>query len=278
MFGYIIANTEDLSQEEKDRFRRVYCGLCRELGKRCGQLSRFSLNYDMTFLVLLLSALYEPKEEDGNGRCIVHPVKRHEFCTNQYTSYAADMTVALTYYKCIDDWKDDRNLAGGIYASVLKSSYRKIRERWPRHCSVIETAMSELNEIEENKGGLDEAANCFGRLMEELFVYSQDIWEKPMRQFGNCLGRFIYIMDAAMDCEEDKKSGSYNPLLISHKSSEEAEEIMRIYIGTAATVFEKLPLVEDVHLLQSVLYAGVWQKYLAKKNAGKEESDGSGSL
>ena len=36
-------------------------------------------------------------------------------------------------------------------------------------------------------------------------------------------------------------------------------------MGEATTAFEKLPLEQDLHLLRSVVYAGVWQKYYAPK-------------
>ena len=54
MFGYVIANPDSLSPEELARYKSCYCGLCRTLKERHGSLSRLTLTYDMTFLVLLL--------------------------------------------------------------------------------------------------------------------------------------------------------------------------------------------------------------------------------
>ena len=62
MFGYLVANLEDASDQEKARYRAAYCGLCRTLGGRCGQRCRLALTYDMAFLVLLHGSLYEPKK------------------------------------------------------------------------------------------------------------------------------------------------------------------------------------------------------------------------
>ena len=279
MFGYVIANTDDLSQEEKNRYQQIYCGLCRELGKRHGQLSRLRLNYDMTFLILLLTSLYEPYEDKGEIRCVAHPVKKHSYSRNRYAEYAADMTVALTYYKCVDDWNDEHKLSGHLYAGVLKKSYSDIKQRWPRQCEVIERCMGELTQIEENAGSPDQATNCFGELMAELFVYEEDVWSKPLRQFGNCLGRFIYMMDAAIDYDDDKKSGSYNPIITAQKTPKDIYEVMTVQIGMAAEIFEKLPLVEDANLMRSVIYAGVWQKYRAKTaEINKEDEHGTGSI
>ena len=124
--------------------------------------------------------------------------------------------------------------------------------------------MHSLAQIESEAGGMDASANCFGALMAELFIYQEDIWSKPLRQFGNCLGRFIYLMDAVIDYEEDIKKGNYNPIVADKKTQEETEEILTIQMGMAAEIFEKLPLVEDAHLLRSIIYAGVWQKYQEK--------------
>ena len=107
MFGYVQANINTLNEDEKARYRQFYCGLCHTLGQRHSELSRFGLTYDMTFLAILLSSLYEPVEEKKDSSCIVHPVKKHSFIQNRYIDYVADMTVALVYFKCIDDWNDD---------------------------------------------------------------------------------------------------------------------------------------------------------------------------
>ena len=68
MFGFVVANQQALSPEELQRYRAVYCGLCRALGSRHGATARLTLTYDMTFLILLLNSLYEPEETCGEGR------------------------------------------------------------------------------------------------------------------------------------------------------------------------------------------------------------------
>ena len=264
MFGYVTVNKADLSQEEEQRYKQVYCGLCREIGRRHGQVARFCLNYDMAFLVLILESLYEPETKNEEARCFVHPQKKNSYSVSEMTSYAADMTIALTYHKCMDDWKDERKVSRYGYAGMLKKSYREIQKKWPRQCEAIETCMHSLAQIESEAGGMDASANCFGALMAELFIYQEDIWSKPLRQFGNCLGRFIYLMDAVIDYEEDIKKGNYNPIVADKKTQEETEELLTIQMGMAAEIFEKLPLVEDAHLLRSIIYAGVWQKYQEK--------------
>ena len=101
-------------------------------------------------------------------------------------------------------------------------------------------------------------------MLSELFVYEEDFWSNSLRAFGYELGRFIYLMDAAMDYKKDMKTGNYNPLFEMKKKPEEMEPILGLPLGNAMEVFEKLPLVQDEHLLRNILYGGVWQQYYAK--------------
>ncbi len=258
MFGYIICNKEKLEQEEK-RYQSAYCGLCKDLEKRFGQLARISLNYDMVFLILFLASLYEPEEEDYEFSCVMHPIHKKKAMVNIYTGYAADMTVALSYYKCLDDWQDEHKYLERWYLDRLETSYRKVEKCYPRQCKAISEGIKKLNEIEHSPFVQpDEAVNCFGRLMSEIFIYKEDFWSNSLRNFGYHLGRFIYLMDAAVDYKKDRKNNNYNLLVQMGKKPEEMEEILEMLIGEAARQFEKLPLVQDVHLLRNILYGGVW--------------------
>ena len=274
MFGYIICNKKGLSPEELARYRSVYCGLCRCLGERFGQFQRMNLNYDMTFLTLFLSSLYEPQEEEQEFRCAAHPVHLRKASRNKFTEYAADMTILLSYYKCMDDWQDEHSRMKYQYAKRLKDSFLKVRDQYPRQSKVVEGALQRLDEIEKTYGSVpDDAVNCSGKMLSELFVYEEDFWSNSLRAFGYELGRFIYLMDAAMDYKKDIKKQNYNPLLGMKKKPEELEETLTIAIGNATHQFEKLPLVQDEHLLKNILYGGVWQQYYAKI-LGKEKSHG----
>ena len=212
MFGYVIANLEGLTQPQKDRYKGCYCGLCRVLKQRHGFSGRLTLTYDMTFLVLLLSALYEADEERGMELCPAHPLRRHFYWQTRYTDYAADMNVVLAYYNCRDDWQDDGSALKYWESEALSRQCAAARARWPRQCAVIEQCMAQLGEIEQaDTGDMDAAANCFGRLMGELFV-TGELWDARLRPFGEALGRFIYLLDAVIDLPEDRRHGRYNPL------------------------------------------------------------------
>lgn len=265
MFGNIVANFEDLDEEETARYQELYCGLCHTIKERYGQLPRAGLSFDLTFFVLILNSLYEPDEKKGSSICIMHPIEKRGYTKSVYSEYAADLSVLMTYHKCLDDWHDDGKLVSRGAAKLLENSYAKACERRPYQASRIEELLGEINRLEiQEETSLDDAANCFGELMGELLAYQDDHWSGQLKDFGIELGRFVYAMDAAIDREDDDKSGSYNPFVARGIDPTTTRMMLTVLIGKAAAAFEKLPLVQDIRLLRSVLYAGVWQQYTFK--------------
>lgn len=278
MFGTIVCNKKELTKEEQARYQGMYCGLCRAIKNRYGQLERMTLNYDMTFLALFLNALYEENNDSSTFRCPVHPLKEQPVFANKYIDYAADMTILLAYYKCKDDWEDENKHASKFYKDYLEKDMQRIEKEYPRQVSCVRESLEELSRLEKNGASLpDEVVNCSGRMLSEIFVYQEDFWSESLRKFGYELGRFIYLMDAALDFERDKKSGNYNPLFVMKQKPEEIEPILVQAIGSAAVEFERLPIVEDAGIIRNILYGGVWQVYYTKVK-GREKKDGNGSI
>ena len=120
VFGFVVSHKASLTPEELHRYQGYYCGLCKALEKEFGQLERLGLNFDMTFLAIFLSALYEPPEEERSCKCVFHPLKAKPVISTEYVDYAAAMTIALTYYKCMDDWNDEQKFFSLKYARILK--------------------------------------------------------------------------------------------------------------------------------------------------------------
>ena len=278
MFGYIVVNTDELDKDELIRYRAGYCGLCRELGRRYGQIKRTTLTYDMVFFILLLSSLYEPQEESGMERCVVHPIKRHAYWKNKFTEYAADMNIVLTYYNCLDSWQDEKSIPGRGGSFLLKNNVKRIENLYPRQCGSISSNLAAINELENiGSNDADTAANRFGALMAEICVYREDNWSETLRHMASALGRFVYIMDAYEDIETDGKKHLYNPLFELRQKpdfEQHCHSILTMLIGECAQEFEKLPLLQDAGILRNIIYSGVWTRYVMKqkKTAGKEQT------
>ena len=277
MFGYVRPYSEDLAEEEKKRYRAVYCGLCRKLNEQYGLAGRMGLNYDMTFLILLLSSLYEPEEQEREAVCPPHPVKKHREIVMPFTAYAADMTVALTYYKALDDWEDEKKASGKVYSGLLRKHYETVKNRWEGQCRAIEASIRAIHEVEKDENAQPErAADLSGRMLGSIFAVKDDFFQAQMASLGYYLGKYIYMVDAAVDYERDLKKGCYNPLPRMNVTPREARELLRQPLGSAAEIFEGLPLVQDVHIMRNILYSGVWQDYNAKMNRDAEEEKRQG--
>lgn len=292
MFGFVAADAGALSEEEKERYRAVYCGLCLALRDRYGQLSRACLTYDLTFFVLLCNSLHEPVETKGASHCVMHPAPAapRAWARSAWTDYAADLSVALAYHKVLDDVADDGDLAARAAERLLAGAYERARARIPEQCAEIERAMAAIRAIEgaerNNTPALsdstetacvsplsadatdtalafdpDAAAREFGRMLGRLFAHNRGFWTEAMEELGRGLGRFIYLMDAAVDFNDDAASGSYNPFVTLGSDAEAMRATLSLAAADAAAPYERLPLVQDAHLMDAILYSGVWAQF-----------------
>lgn len=279
MFGYIIINKAELRFREFDVYHSYYCGLCRRLRERFGLRGQISLSYDMTFLILLLTGLYEPKTEIRTCKCAAHPLEKHTARVNPFTDYAADMNVILSYYKCLDDWADERRITRLAYGRLLKKPCREMEKEYGNKLSRISDLLEEISRKEtEQEQNLDEMAGRFGGVMEEIFAWRPDEWEASLRKIGFYLGKFIYLMDAYEDLEEDQKKGAYNPFLplkAEETFEENSRNILTMMMAECSREFEKLPILEDVEILRNILYSGVWCRFEAVRKRRQEKKVGS---
>lgn len=257
----MVCDKEKLATDEVERYQSIYCGLCRELRKRIGKLCRLGLTYEMTFLILFLSSLYEPKIKIEEFTCKIHPVHKRKSVVSVYTDYAADMTVALAYHRCIHNKKSEQRQPRSRLTHDLGEIYRDVQQRYPRQCRAMEEGTENLKRIMNDSTVSDEAINCFGHIIEELFVYEEDHWSESLRNFGYNLGKFLYLMNAVLKYKKDKKRGSHNVLYALNKTPGEIEDQLSVMIGEAVHQFEKLPVIQDSHLLRNILYIGVWKKF-----------------
>ena len=189
MFGYVTLYRKGLADAEMDRYQAYYCGLCRTLGRRYGRTGQLALSYDMAFVAILLTALYDTPTAFSEGRCVPHPLKKRPRADNELLDYAADMTAALAYYNFLDDWQDDHRRASLAQAQKLEPSLPALRERWPRQLQTMAAQLDRLNTLESaGSHDLDALCNAFGALLGEVFACRDDIWAPALRGMGNGLG------------------------------------------------------------------------------------------
>ena len=277
MFGYIVVNQPELRIREWEIYHSYYCGLCRVLKKKYGRVGQATLSYDMTFLLILLSGLYEPETICGESCCIMHPGKKHMYRCNELTEYVADMNMLLTEYKCMDDWKDEGKRFRLMLAGILERRTGVSRRKYARKLEQIASAMEELSRREEQgETDLDRMAGGFGRVMAQVVSVRQDEWEAGLQRFGFYLGKFVYLMDAYEDIEEDLKKGRYNPLKERYGNpgfEEDCRDILTMMMSACCRECEQLPILDNVEILRNILYSGVWSRYEAVRSARRTSED-----
>lgn len=277
MFGYVTAYRPEMKMKDFYKYKAYYCGLCHVLEERHGLRGQVTLTYDMTFLVTLLTSLYEPKTVHEKHRCMVHPLKEHDMLFNEITEYAADMNIVLTYYHFLDDWKDEKSKTALVGLHTYRKLYRQVEEKYPKKCRVIRKCLAKLQNYEKaGETDIDAVSGCFGKLMGELFLFRKDVWSKNLWKMGFYLGKFIYILDAYDDLEKDRAQGSYNPLLKMADEEgyeERCRQMLTMILAECSNCFEMLPCVENIDILRNILYVGVWNKFeeksVAEDTAGK---------
>ncbi len=268
MFGYVNINRQELSEEAGKIYQSYYCGLCRKLKETAGRRGQLLLNYDMTFLVVLLTGLYEPQEnEEASFTCRLHPTKKRCSRINEFTKYAADMNIILSFQNFEDDWRDNHSYAKKAFARLLGKDYLRIKETYPRQVAAVEQYLSDLEEMERVKEtNIDLVAGLTGTMLGEIFAYKEDMWADELRCLGFYLGKFIYLMDAYEDVAKDKKNGCYNPLIrIYEEDNKDFDTFCKLMltsmISEAAKSFERLPILLHADILRNILYSGVWSRY-----------------
>lgn len=276
MFGYITANIPELKVKDYRTYQSFYCGLCKSLKKTCGRRGQLTLTYDITFVHLLHTALYEPEIKVEQKRCVLHPFTKHTCVSSPYSQYAADMNLFYTYYKLIDDWKDDKKYGRFLASLLIRRKYKQIKHTYPEKCRIMEEALNQITVCEKRgETNPDIPSGYFGQAFGELLVYKKDEWEHTLRSMGFYFGKFIYLMDAYEDLKEDKETGSYNPLLSLEQEAdyeEQCRDILTMMMAECAKEFEKLPVLEYTDILRNILYSGVWSRYKQIQKTREEQT------
>ena len=277
MFGYVRINKMDLTFREFDYYKGYYCGLCKYLKENHGEVSRLSLNYDITFLIVILTALYKLDSDITYERCIANPLKKKMRIVNEITEYAASMNILLSYYKLEDNLYDDNGIKDKLAYELYKGKLKKAYEKYPQKAEYIKQQLGNLRELEKQESkSIDKVYNTFGNLMGEIFVYKKDEYEQNLRNIGFNLGKYIYILDAYEDLEEDNKKGRYNPFIDYIDKKEElknkVDRLISMSLGMATKNIEQLNLEFNKSIIDNIIYSGVYLRYKSILEKGCESN------
>ncbi len=222
MFGYVTPLKAEMKVKDFARFKCYYCGLCCHIKKEFGNIPRISLNYDMTFLGLLLDALNPEELEVSIHRCALHPnEKKTVIANNKALSYAAAMNIALFYYKLLDDVHDDKNFKSKFFSVLLSPYKRKFGASIIKINNDINQSLKDLSILEENKSftSIDEICHPFSNLVGIIlrdypYKLIDDCLDlrNTLYTLGYSIGKWIYLIDALDDLKPDMEKEKFNPI------------------------------------------------------------------
>ncbi len=244
MFGYIKPVKAELKVKEWEAYQGIYCGLCKQLAKRYGLFARMTLNYDFVFLAVLDMALREDKIYFCRQNCMAHPFKKRNCCTaNASLELCCDVAMLLTCHKLEDDLRDEgffKRLAVRLILPFARRDYRKAAAERPQLAEKLKEQMQYQNKLEsEHCTQVDAAAEPTACLMQEVLGALSDdpIRKRVLERLGYLMGRWVYLIDALDDWDEDVSKNRYNPFAEKAKQDGEALDRTQLYEQAKGTLY-----------------------------------------
>lgn len=293
MFGYVKADKPEMKIKEYEAYRGLYCSLCKAMGKYFGVLSRLTLSYDITFLLLVRLSFSGTLPSFNSGRCPFNPSKKCNYCCNadEELRYAAAVAMMLFYHKVKDNISDSsifKRIPMYLILPWASFKYKKAKKLYPEVSNIIEDCMVGQRETENKNTSLsDEAAHYSAEALGRISAYNIDDPEGNLYRFGYGIGKWVYLTDAFDDIEKDIKSESYNVFvnrynLRENKISDEIKKEITGTINMSSSVFisayESIKNKTLSPIVENIIYEGMHKsldKILSdegkdKKSKGKD--------
>ncbi len=277
MFGYVRAYKPEMRIKEFEMYKTVYCSLCKELGKSYGPFARLTLSYDFAFLGVLNMSLSEDRCPTNRKMCTCNPLKKCTYLENRDPlRMPAAAAMIMLYYKLLDNIADEKGikrlgylLLKGIYSAAHKKAaaqYPEIEEFFAEYIAAQRILEN------ENCQSPDRASDPTAKVLARVFeLCSKDETQKRiLSRMGYCMGRYIYLLDAAVDLPDDIKKGNYNPLKASAEDSEYIKNTivpqLNIAAAEAAMAFELLDIKKLKNILGNIICIGMEETYKKELN------------
>lgn len=270
MFGYVCIHKSELKIKEYEAYRGVYCSLCKTLGKEYSVFARFILNYDCTFLSLFVMSRSNSCAGFKEGRCAFNPLKKCSYAQNadEALKKGAALTVISSYYKLLDNIADGsflKKFGCILLRPAFALMHNKAKKNFPDYEEAVKNMFTSQLECEkESNVFLDKAAEPTAKMLEAVFKAEaeNETEEKVLSQFSYYLGRWIYLMDAAADVDEDRKKKNFNPFLVKYKNADsidtyevDATISQSLYLMTKA--YELIDKKRFTAILDNIIYQGL---------------------
>jgi hypothetical protein len=283
MFGYVTPFKMEMKIKDYEKFKAYYCGLCNSIKSNYGNLPRLTLNYDMTFLAVLLDSLSEDKYNFTEFKCLMHPLKKRLMLNNNAAlDYAAFCNTTLAYYKLMDDVQDNKSSKSKVFSMFLKNYLKKskvedkvVMEYTKEKLLLLNTLEASYNDLSQDEQlSIDELSHVFADLTGFIvsFYYKEATFKENLYWLGYNLGKWIYIIDAYDDLEKDMKDNSFNAinslLNTEHLDFKSFSVLIKpridfILVSCAEQCLKylnTLPLIKNEDILYNILELGLMEK------------------
>lgn len=279
MFGYLQIHKDELKVKEYEAYKSVYCGLCKQLGKDYGFLTRLILSYDCTFYAILLMSLKRSCTGFFDGRCKFNPLKKCKFadCKDNAYSKASALSVISAYYKVVDDI-DDSGFFKRIALKIAKPFFGRRQKKAARRFPEIEIIVSEMMKNQKAAENdelvtIDKAANPTAKMISDLAALEggNDLQKRVLSEFGYQIGRWVYLIDAADDYEKDKKSGNFNPFIKADINDKDyINSVLSQSLARAYDAYNLLDIIDFKPIIDNMMLYGFPNKQNAVLNNRQE--------
>lgn len=268
MFGYVKIYKPELKVKHYEAYKGVYCSLCKTLKKEYGVLASFTLNYDFTLLALTRLAFAKECCGFSDSRCAYNPLKKCQQCVNgaEELSFSAAAAMIMCYYKVADDIADSsffKGLAKRLLKPYFSLKRKKAMKKYPALDEIISAAMQKQSETEKrNEASTDIAADPSAKAMGEILCLSfEGETKEKLNRFGYLVGRWVYLVDALDDMEDDKKNNSYNVFNNINNNEKEARDYavgaINLTAGQLVRQFEEMKPARFSEIMENIVYDGL---------------------
>lgn len=279
MFGYLQIHKDELKVKEYEAYKSVYCGLCKQLGRDYGFMTRLILSYDCTFYAILLMSLKRSCTGFSDGRCKFNPLKKCKFadCKDNAYSKASALSVISAYYKVVDDI-DDSGFFKRIALKIVKPFFGRRQKKAARRFPEIENIVSEMMKNQKAAENdelvtIDKAANPTAKMISDLAALEggNDLQKRVLSEFGYQIGRWVYLIDAADDYEKDKKSGNFNPFIKADINDKDyINSVLSQSLARAYDAYNLLDIIDFKPIIDNMMLYGFPNKQNAVLNNRQE--------
>ena len=294
MLGYVTTEKQELKMREYEIYRGYYCGVCKSIGKRYGQIPRLALSYDAAFLAMVLASINDEPDLIAKEHCIIHPIKKNTAIRNESIDYAADVMLILTWHKLQDDAHDEKKVSAKAALTLMKPLYKKLRKTRGPLCDEIAGYLKEMSRLEKEKcNSLDQISETFAKILEAVFLAGPNTTDQDSQRvlgrLGYHLGKWIYLMDAWDDLEDNINTGAYNPLICRYEYGvDESPDAFReriisncewhllVCCGEMGKALDLLEIQKNNGIIENIVYLGLLRR--TEKVLGKEDKSNGESL